>query len=469
MVDTLASSAASPAIGTPEWWLPRLNARLDARATQVRRYDDYYSGRHRLAFSTSRFREAFGNLFREFADDWCAPVVDAVEERLAIEGFRFGPADQGADQDAWRIWQANHLDADSQIGHVEAFVQGTSYVLVWEGEDDSTPEITVESPAETTVAFVAGSRRKRAAALKRWKDDDGHLLATLYLPGYLYKFRSSRVVDDFMDSTQITFERREVDNEPWPLPNPLGVVPVVPLPNQPRLRGEGESEIRRVIPVQDAVNKLIADMLVASEFAGFPQRYATGIELPGEGEESNEVFKHLKAAVDRFWAFASTETKVGQFQVADLDNYVKAVEMLVQHIASQTRTPPHYFFLRGEFPSGDSIKAAEAGLVSKARRRMRHFGEGWEEVMRLAFQVIGDEERANYAAAETLWADPESRTESQHIDAVVKKYAGLGIPQRQAWEDANYTQQQIERMEQMREDGAPTGDKDDNPSNPIPA
>jgi hypothetical protein len=121
--------------------------------------------------------------------------------------------------------------------------------------------------------------------------------------------------------------------------------------------------------------------------------------------------------------------------------------MLVQHVASQTRTPPHYFYLRGQFPSGESIKSAETGLVAKAKRKMRHFGEGWEEVIRLAFSVMNDD-RADIVDAETIWGDPESRSESEHIDAVVKKLA-LGVPQQQLWEDADYTPQQIDRFHAM--------------------
>jgi hypothetical protein len=74
--------------------------------------------------------------------------------------------------------------------------------------------------------------------------------------------------------------------------------------------------------------------------------------------------------------------RFGQFAQTDLTVFVKAVEMLVQHIASQTRTPPHYFALTGQFPSGDAIKSAETGLVAKVRRKMRPLRRGWEEVIR---------------------------------------------------------------------------------------
>jgi hypothetical protein len=79
--------------------------------------------------------------------------------------------------------------------------------------------------------------------------------------------------------------------------------------------------------------------------------------------------------IDRMWTSGDPET-VRPVRADRPGVFVKAVEMLVQHIASQTRTPPHYFALTGQFPSGDAIKSAETGLVAKVRRKMVHFGEG---------------------------------------------------------------------------------------------
>lgn len=457
---------------SPAWWLRRLEAKLDERQPGIKHFDDYYSGEHRLGFASSEFRRAFGALFSRFADNWCELVVDAVEERLNVEGFRLG-RDISGDQRAWRIWQTNHLDAESQTAHTEALISGESYVLVWAG-DDRVPSITVEHPAQVTVINRAGIARERAAALKRWIDDDGFRYATLYLPDAVYKFRSAVPAKE---GSRTAWTDREVNGEPWPLPNRLGVVPVVPMVNRSRLLKPGRSELHSVVPVQDAVNKLITDLLVTSEFSAAPQRWATGIEIPKDPATGQpiQVFENL---VSRLWTSKSKDTTFGEFDQADLANFVQAIEMLIQHIASQTRTPPHYFYLRGEFPSGESIKSAETGLVAKAQRKMRHFGEAWEEVMRLGFAVIGDERRARVQDSETLWGDPESRSESELADSVMKKRA-LGVPLQQCWADLGYSPQQIERFKEMLREEAEFGVtvggamppliRADNGSSPVPA
>jgi SPP1 Gp6-like portal protein len=426
-----------------------LDEALEQRQHQLAVYADYYNGDQPLLFASEKWRRAFGGLFTEFSDNWCQLVVDAVEERLDVTGFRFG--DDSGDDDAWRIWQENGLDADSQIAHTDSLTFGVSYALVW-ADQEGEPKIDVESPFQTIVAYDPARRRTRTAAMKRWQDDE-RVFANLFMRDYIWKFRAKAPGGSKEAAPRIGgWEPREEGNEPWPLPNPLGVVPVVPLINRPRLLPrrlaelEGQSEIRQVIPVQDAVNKLLLDMLVASEFGAFRQRWVVGLDIP-RNPETDEPIEPFKAAVDRLWMSENPETKFGEFGATDLTPYVKSVEMLVQHIASQTRTPPHYFYLSGQFPSGESIKSAETGLVAKARRKQRHFEEGWEELIRLGFRVLGDD-RANYRMAETIWADPESRSEGEHTDATLKKKS-LDVPIQQLWEDLGYSPQQINRFREM--------------------
>src|SRR5690606_40289669 len=50
------------------------------------------------------------------------------------------------------------------------------------------------------------------------------------------------------------WEPREVRNEPWPLKNPMGVVPLVEMPNRTLLNEEPMSDLDGVMHMQDAVN-----------------------------------------------------------------------------------------------------------------------------------------------------------------------------------------------------------------------
>lgn len=421
---------------TPEWWADRLLKKLNARRSRLERLERYYDGQTPLAYATSRFREEFGHMLRAVNDNWCQLVVGAVEERLKVTGFRIGDAPD-ADEVAWQIWRANRLDEDSQVAHTEALKLCEAHAIVWRPDPDALPVITVEHPLHVVVELDPANRSKRLAALKAWRDEDEGQCATVYLPDGIYKFRRGKK----------GWEPREVDGEAWPVPNPWGVVPVVPVQNRPGLLSESQSEIENILSKQDMINKLMADMIVAAEYGAFRQRWATGVEVPN-GPDGKPI-EGFDAAVGRLWSSPAPDAKFGEFEQTDLAVYVKAIEMLVQHIASQTATPPHYLLVSGQMPSGESLRAAEAPLVAKARRKQQVFGGAWAEVMRLALLMNGADQVAGDAQISTVWADPETRTESEHVDAVMKMQA-LGVPTQILWEQLGFTSQEIARMRQLR-------------------
>lgn len=332
----------------PEQWRDNLLAALIARQRKIRTFDSYYDGKHKLLFATVKFRETFGTLFSAFSDNWCDLVVDSSAERLRVDGFRFGD-DEKADSDAREIWQRNDLDAESELAHTEAIKLGCAYALV--GPDDGEPMIQLEPPTNAIVAVDPAAGRKRLAGLRYWADEWGVEHAVVYLPDAIVWWLRER-------------EHRGWTEDVGSGRNALGVVPLVPLPNMPTLRNrQGRSDVERVIPLQDAVNKLCADMIVASEFAAFPQRWMTGIEIPVYPDGDPNAGQPLPSFTARFlagagvvWADESENAKMGNFAVSDLGIYVRAIEMFIQHVAAQTRTPPHYLLgAMGSFPSGEAI------------------------------------------------------------------------------------------------------------------
>jgi hypothetical protein len=58
--------------GSPEWWRGRLLTRMFARRARLDLIADYVEGRHRMAFATSKYREAFGELLAPLRPPWSA-------------------------------------------------------------------------------------------------------------------------------------------------------------------------------------------------------------------------------------------------------------------------------------------------------------------------------------------------------------------------------------------------------------
>lgn len=330
----------------------RLEDELQARRPLIQRNNDYYRGLQKLTFASEQFQKFHGDRYKNFADNWVQVVSDAPVERLTVNGVL--PAGMTeADKESWRVWQMNALDADSQLGFMGAVNSGRSFVLVWGDPDDpETPEVTFEDAAQCIIAYVPGSRRKRRAALKRW-DDGGRSFATLYLPNEVFKFErpalgvsSKSVAMRGVDEELERWDLRDTGLEPNPQPNPMGVVPMVELPNRPTLTDEPVSDITGVVSMQDAINLLWAQLFTASDYASFPQRIVLGAEVPEIPilDETGQIVGSRpvdleRFAVDRVMFFTGDDVKVTEWTAANLEAYTKVMEVAVGHIAAQTRTP----------------------------------------------------------------------------------------------------------------------------------
>jgi hypothetical protein len=74
-------------------------------------------------------------------------------------------------------------------------------------------------------------------------------------------------------------------------------------------------------------------------------------------------------------------------------------------------------------------------------------GEAWEEAMRIAFAMQHDKTRADAYDAETMWRNPENRTDAETSDAATK-LASIGVPQEALWAFIGASPTTIARLEE---------------------
>lgn len=438
--------------------LARLGQRLDAARPTLDRLDAYYAGTQPLAFLAPEVRAAVGDRLRPLVVNWPRVVVGALEERLEVVGFRLGTAG-AAEDELWSLWQQSDLDEVAQQGHEAALVHGRAYLMVWAAPDGS-PRITVESARQVYVEHAAGSRQ-RVAAVKRWHEDGrGH--AVVFTPGEVTRLRTTTAlpVDAFGPAYPQVSTTLDLPASGWAvvdvLPNPLGVVPVVPLVNAAGLmQPDGRSELADVLPLADAINKLATDLMVSAEHYASPRRWATGVELPTD--EHGEVVEDeaLSAVAGRVWMFEDAAAKVGQFPVADLSAFTAAVGMFTRQLAALASLPPHYTDAGGTAnpTSADAIRSAEASLVQKARRRQRAYGGAWEEALRLAVLVRDGRPDPRLARLETVWRNPETPTVAAAADAAAKLH-GIGVPLGALLDGLGFTPEQQAQVRTLRRQDA---------------
>lgn len=443
---------------SPASWLAILEDRLDARWREWKVYDDYYAGNHRLAGWLRSVQQAsrgtvLSRLLDGLQNNYMPLVVDSVAERMRVQGFRVAGDD---DRLAWDIWQANNLDSQSNMVHTEAIKLGEAYWMV-QPVDGGLPRVTAEHPSQVIVAHAPGDRRVRLAALKRWADDDGYTYANVYLPDRVVKYRSQRKTG------------REAWGEGQVVPNPLGVVPVVPVPNNPSMLHGGRSDLAGgLTELQDAIEYQMASLLTGIEYHALPQRVMLGVEPPRH-PETGKVISDAVMQSQKILYFNSENAKVAEWSQADLSGIRESLDGSIGDLAAQSRVPL-YFFRPTAISniSAETLIGLDAALVSKGHDKRDPFGEAHEEMQRLAFRAIDPADpRANAHAAETDWKDTESRSEAQRTDAVVKLVA-IGLPAEIAFERLGFSPAEVERIMQIRElENLTFPERDEDPLPPV--
>lgn len=353
--------------------LQRAYEALTAKAPRYDRLWSYYDGDQPLVYSTQRLKSIFKRIDARFSENWCAVVVDAALDRLNLMRFEV-TGNEAATQTLNDLWERTELSLDENDAHTAALVCGEGYVVVWQGEDGAA-EAYYNDPRLCHVFYDADNPRQKRFAAKWWVGEDKRRYLTLYYPNRLEYYVSSGKSENVSSAAAFG------PADPPTAPNPFGIVPVFHLRRE---RRAVRSELDNAIPPQDAVNKLLADMMVAAEFGAFRQRYVIAQFDPGV----------LKNAPNEVWNLPAGDgkgqpTSVGEFGQTDLSGYLTAIDKLASAIAIITRTPKHYLWSQGGDPSGEALIAMEAPLNRKVNQYLERFGVVWRKVGAFLLQLSG--------------------------------------------------------------------------------
>ena len=442
---------------SPKWWLSRLCSALEEQRRKNEIYRQYYCGIFPFPWLNDDAKAEFERLLALTNSNYMGLVVDAQVERQEVVGFRVNTrgdntgSDKIADDVMWRIWQHSQMDTYSDLALLEAAVTGRAYLMLDPpGRGSSMPQIFVEHPDQMIMEFFPGTnRRVPAAALKMWVDDwTGKTMATMHLwqqhAHWVYKFVSRQAAG----SNRPDWVMRELPDERWPARTGMSRIPVWEMPNNPLLLYGGRSEIDDLMAIQDRVNKGLADRLVAQDFGAFPQRWATGWP---EYDAAGNATQKVDVGQTRLLGTDAIDARFGSFAATDLEGFISTKLADVRDIASRSRTPAHYLLGDVTNVAGDTLRMAETGLAAKVRQRNRPHSASLESLAPMARVLSGEPALPDTVVVETLWRDPEFRSEGELVDALVKMRT-LGVPFEALWERWGATPVEIQRWRQMYEE-----------------
>lgn len=425
-----------------DWALAAIRDRR--RQQRYELYRDYYDGRHRLMFATEKFRRVFGRVFRlderfrelAFSDNLCATVVDVMVDRLRVSGFADpkGKETSRLATRSWETWTRNRMELRANELHREALALGDGFVIV---DVDSRGQAVIwpQFAEQMAVEYDDELPGRISRAAKLWRTPAKQMRLNVYLPDRTEKYvaRADR------PTSAPAAKRFELIGEP--LDNALGRVPVFHFPNK-RLHAYGVSELRDVVPLQDALLKSQVDLLVAMEYAAFKQRWATGLQVETDEETGEPVDPDFEHGADRLWWTADPNTKFGQFEATDLKQFLEVGETWRSEIARVSGTPLHLIYIaKGDWPSGESMKSAEIRYVKKLTDRQGSWGVTWAEALAFAHAL----ERGPAGEPKTLWETPSPRSEKELLEALTMK-KNLGVSERQLLKELGYPDDQINAM-----------------------
>jgi hypothetical protein len=196
--------------------------------------------------------------------------------------------------------------------------------------------------------------------------------------------------------------------------SPLGV-PVVHFRNRPRGL-YGISEIEKAIPLQDALNSVLHDVVMASRLTGFQLRTAIGFDPPADLAPGDWVIVG-KEGLDN-----TQQVDVKTLPVGDVSQLLSVARWLTREIGNVTSTAAPELFTSDDL-SGEAFRRREINLIGKCEALQVGVGNSWEDCLHLAAEVetaYGHHLPPPHSRFYSMWVDPRLNDSATIIDNALK-------------------------------------------------
>ncbi len=446
-------------------YLDHLRQQMVARQELYILYREYDDGIHRTKL-TERQRQYLQTAKGiEFTANYCPMVIDAKANRLKVSGFDC--EDDTQKEKLWDWWRKNRMDGKQNVIHRAAIRDADSFVLVEWDNDAKIPRFHFEPgyAGDGVMVYYSDERRDEIEfASKHWRVSKGISAGkmrrmNLYFPNRIEKY----VSDDDTDMGSYMPYMEDVDTVApgylgmaginWWTDNrtetgkPLGI-PIVHFKHNDKGDSFGTSHLADVIPIQDAVDKALIDLMGAMDSDAFDI-------LAGYGTDQ---WANLKVGPGAIAAVSKSPQEAKLERVNGGDSTTKLLagyNALVMEIARISGTPLSHFQISGQVSGEGTLKQQEVALVSQVEKAQTDFGNAWEMVMAIARRLenaFGDTRMDEDKLIETVWEQAESRNDMEQAQTLAIRVGQLGVSESQAQTEMGYDETQIAafKREKMR-------------------
>ena len=423
--------------------------RLDKIAAALRPWSGTEVWRNVSTKNTYRQNHPLVEIAKKSQTNFLPLVLDTFAQGMKVDNYF--SSTEAVTPDVWNQWQANQMDA-RQTGIIRAALRdGVAYASVLPGmtpssgqssvviRGHSTRQLTVliddradwgptDGPVDDTWPIIA--LEQKGDMLRLYDEESVHFLGVKAQPRSVLGW------------TETTYNNTSNIEYIEARPHHVGVCPIVRFRDRWLLDEDDETLgiIEPLLSIQGRLDETTWQMGVAQYFTAFVQRYVIGWEAQSEVDA-------LKATAKDIWAFADENVKVGQFPAASLDGYLSARQSAIQDLAAIAQVPPQNLGIDGISNISEATLAAlETGKERKTSEIETALGESFEQVLRTAAWISGNEEDARDFGSEVKWRDATARSFAQTVDGLGKLAQMLNIPQEILWEDIpGWTREKVER------------------------
>lgn len=348
-------------------------------------------------------------------------LVRTFRQVLQVEGYNM--ADPPEEQNPWRWWQLNRLDA-RQAGLVDSSLKyGVAYARIAVSRD------TGEGP----VPVVRGYTPRAMTAIYADPDMDEWPIATVHIDGpngehlvltdedneYRFALKAgtyragaslSTLSADLGSRTLEYVEHRSHDVG-------LGACPVVRYREMCLLDGEEQLGIvEPMLAIQERIDETSFGQLVTQYTTSFKQRAVLGWVPESEAEE-------LRAGAARIWYLDvdPDKVKIQELQEGNVTWYIESGKSARRDFAAIAQIPAQSL---GVDAISNISDATLTGLERAKNQRVgeiaKALGESHEQLLRAFAWIAGDLEAAADHSGEVRWVQRDARTWAATVDGLVK-------------------------------------------------
>ena len=463
-------------LGTPEWAVREgLNVLLADRK-RLLKIERYVRGHHDKPYIPDNADDEFKGIVDRSIINYMPLILAGPTQTCFVDSIRHGAAELDFDMDPdtydptsdpalqlspeMKSWQENRMDVRQTT-----FTRG----LAQYGVINALARINKKGK----LRYEAHSPQRSVCLFEDWING--------YEPNYFLIVRQGKLDNGepklltLFDSV-LEYEIEYTDEDKikvldyWEHGN--SECPGTRMALQMDLEGRPLGLVEPCFEIQDQINQTNLDMLVVQTYGSFKVKTVTGMAPPFErwttqlvdsvypmlepddpnyerrieerrgiqiGSPVTDAAGRRKAlpvnlSAKRVLFAEDPNAKWGTLDETPLEGYIAALSEKVKHLFAISQTPSTYAVGEMANLSAEALQAAEIAKKRRDDEIRMVLGEGYERMLRLGMELIGETASAEDEAAEIVWRDTDPHSRAAISDALAKDVEALEYPIFAAWE-----------------------------------